>query len=45
MSSQMNFSVQVYNNKEDYEKKQSDSFGFIGSPWWSGRIFYKWTCT
>ena len=22
-----------------------DSFGFIGSPWWSGRIFYKWTCT
>ena len=39
------FSVQVYNNKTDYKKKQPDNFSFIGTSWWSGYIFYKWTCS
>lgn len=26
-------------------KKQPDNFNFIGTSWWSGYIFYKWTCS
>ena len=39
------FSVQVYNNKEDYRKKQFGNFSFIGDSWRGSYIFYKWTRT
>ena len=39
------FSVQVYNNKADYKKKQFDPFSFTGASWRCSYLFYQWSCT
>ena len=39
------FSIQVYNNKADYKKKQSAYLSFSCSSWRGSHIFYKRTCT
>lgn len=39
------FSIQAYNNKEDYKKKQSADISHIGIYWRGSYIFYKWACT
>lgn len=34
-----------YTTIRQITKKQPDNFNFIGTSWWSGYIFYKWTCS